>query len=587
MAHFFNKSKFHSLKYTKNSLFKHYLKGLISILLVPFILFYAILFVFNLRSTEDAFRYTSTEVLARSVTTMDNMFEVIYKNFETLNSNTTVQLFMLDDFFSYETGHQTYLYSKDISFQLQNICTSLNYIDSIHIYSKANNYFFSSVNSGSADKFYDPDCIGLYNSCNSNSLMLSRSNNDVPLFTICYIVNKGKDNEGAFFFNINAKKLTSILVDNDTFQGTLILNTKTGDTVFASGDTANITLPDLHLNSYRNYNINKTDDYVYMSTKLNYSDLTLSYVVSKRIYYTTFYPLMTNSIMFLIFTVLSLLLLSVVGTFKLYNSISSAFAYIEMPSSDTNNYGEFVFLTENMMSQVEGTPKAEATLADKIQKLKKYQALALQTQINPHFLFNSLNLISSYALESGKEDSPLVIIIDKLSDILRFCLNTKNYIIKIEEELKATQKYIEIENIKYDYSIDFLFEIDDEIYNYYTLKMILQPIIENAITHGVKLLRHEKGFVKISGKIINKKIVFSIINNGPEIPPEKLKMLQESLVSVSDIPENNHIGLRNVNQRMKLIFGDKYGCTIDSADSNTIVTVTIPTIAKNHDDFER
>ena len=321
-----------------------------------------------------------------------------------------------------------------------------------------------------------------------------------------------------------------------------------------------------------------------MSTKILYENINIIYCVSRHVYYTAFYPFIANTLMYLLFTVLALILLSVAGTFKLYTSISNAFAYIETPSSDANTYDEFVFLTKNMMSRVDGNNDSENTLALKIKQLKKYQALALQTQINPHFLFNSLNLISSFALDAGGEDSPLVVIVDKLSDILRFCLNTKNYIIKIEEELNATIKYIEIENIKHDNMIDFRFSIDKELYEYYTLKMILQPLIENAITHGVKLLRHKQGIVKIIGKVHDSTVSFSIINNGPQIAPEKLNELQQALLS-EEIPENNHIGLKNVNQRIKLIFGNDYGCTINSDTEYTTVTVSFPIIRKSNNDF--
>lgn len=586
MAHFSRRNKAFEIKYTKNSLFRHYLKGLLVILLIPFIIFYIILFIFSLNATEDSFRYTSTEILSRGVTMLDNLFEVIYKNYESLSSDNTVQEFLFNNFFSEDAGHQTNISSAEISNQMNNICTSLNYLDSIHIYSRSNDYFLSNVNSGFTDMFYDNQCIDIYKNCQTSTCMVTRKHKDTNILTLCYIINKGFDNEGAIFFNIDIQKLTPTLLGSNEHDGVLILSNRIGETVMSSDNDFSRDISPALNSSYRTYDIIKSDDYVYMSTKLKHENANLVYCVTKHSYFTSFYPFGTNTTLYFVFTFLALLLLSVVGTFKLYNSISNAFAYIEMPSSDKNTYNEFVFLTENMMSRVKGSNDAEATLADKIQKLKKYQALALQTQINPHFLFNSLNLISSFALESENEDSPLVVIVDKLSDILRFCLNTKNYIIKTEEELNITKKYIEIENIKHDNSINFIFDIDDEIRSYYTLKMILQPIIENAITHGVKLLRHETGVVKISGKISGRNVIFSVTNNGPQIEPERLKLIQESLLSVADIPENNHIGLRNVNQRIKLIFGENYGCTIDSVDNNTVVTITIPIIEKIHDDFK-
>ena len=586
MNRFFFHKQSGFLEYTKNSLFKHYWKGLFSILIIPFLIFYTVLFVYNLRSTEDSFKYSSTEILSRSVTSLDTLFEVLYKNYESIISNSNVKTFLLTDFFSDDNSNNTYDYSFDIINQLMNTNISLNYLNSIHIYSKTNDYFLSSENSNFSSFFYDAECYSIYKNCRGMSCVASRKSDNNNIMTICYIVNKGYNNEGAVFFNVDVKKLIPSLTGINSSSGTLLLTDSKGNFIMSSEEDNIINnIPDIQDSQYGSYRLSKNKNYVCMSTRLIHEDFILVYSVTKFIYFTEFYPFITNTILYFIFIFLALVILSIGGTFKLYTSISNAFAYIETPSSDDNSYREFIYLTKNMMSHVDGNNNAENTLANKIEKLKKYQALALQTQINPHFLFNSLNLIASFALESGQGDSPLVIIIDKLSDILRSCLNTKNFIIKIKEELDTTQKYIEIENIKHANSIDFIFDIDNNIYEYYTLKMILQPIIENAITHGVKLLRNKKGIITISAKTENSNIIFTITNNGPTIAPQRLSEIQNSLLSVDDIPENNHIGLKNVNQRIKLIFGNTYGCSINSSDDITTVKITIPLITKSNENF--
>lgn len=583
MSGFGKKGIFKHPEYTKNGLFRHYLKGLLVILFIPFTIFYIILMLFGLRSVQESFNYSSTEILSRSVSALDTLFEVAYQNYESITSDSNIQTFLLGDAFLRKSGREINLQSNQMFTQFSNICISLNYLDSIHVYSKANDYFLSNVNSGAAPYFYDAECYDIYKNCSFLTDTVLRRSEGKEILTLCYIVNKGYENEGAVFFNIDVGKLIPTLLGNGTPSGALILSGADGKIIMSSEKNPKYDVSALGDIAYGKYTISKDREYVYNSTQLYYEHFTLTYRVTKHTYFSTFYPFAANAVLYFIFTALALVLLALTGAFKMYRSLSNAFAYIETPGSDSGIYGEFLFLTENMISQVEGNNRAEATLADKITKLKKYQTLALQTQINPHFLFNSLNLISSFALEQGGTDGPLVMIIDKLSDILRFCLNTKNYIIKIEEELDITRKYIEIENIKHDNSINFIFDIDDEIYKYYTLKMILQPIIENAISHGVKLLRREQGFVRISGKITKHNIIFSVSNNGPEIDPEKLADLRATLLSVDDIPENSHIGLRNVNQRIKLVFGSDYGCGIDSCGGVTTVTVTIPIITKSND----
>ena len=147
MNRFFFHKQSGFLEYTKNSLFKHYWKGLFSILIIPFLIFYTVLFVYNLRSTEDSFKYSSTEILSRSVTSLDTLFEVLYKNYESIISNSNVKTFLLTDFFSDDNSNNTYDYSFGIINQLINTNISLNYLNSIHIYSKTNDYILSSENS--------------------------------------------------------------------------------------------------------------------------------------------------------------------------------------------------------------------------------------------------------------------------------------------------------------------------------------------------------------------------------------------------------------------------------------------------------
>ena len=112
------------------------------------------------------------------------------------------------------------------------------------------------------------------------------------------------------------------------------------------------------------------------------------------------------------------------------------------------------------------------------------------------------------------------------------------------------------------------------------MKFSLQPIVENSISHGIKPIitaSGQTGVIKIDIFKRNNDIIFEISNFGAEINDERLKQINDSINS-DDIPSGKHIGLRNVNKRIKLIFGEQYGCFISASNNKTTVTVTIPTV---------
>lgn len=568
------------LEYSKNTLFIKYMKGLLCILLIPFILFSIVIFFLNYKSSSSNFEEQSEQILLRNVPILDTLFEFVYQGYQTLLQNDCTLNFLSAEYFNEDSNFGTYETGMDLSELLKNLTLSSEYLDSIHVYSRVNDYFFSSSTNNFRSEFYDNECYALYEKHDFNDFIDVHETDGIRMITICYTVNLGQKSDGAVFFNLDTRSLSRILSGNYA-DGTILLSTQNNNLLLSSNGNYKYDTSICKNASYNQIKTIKTKNDVYAYTDLMHDNFKLIYAITTRQYYALLYPFIQNTVLYILFSFAAMLIIAVFGALRLYNSISETVATIENPGNDKSSYNEFAFLTDTMLANIKSTDNVEYNLAEKVKALKKYQTLALQSQINPHFLFNALNLIASYALETSGEDSPLVVIIDKLSDILRFSLKSKSFIIKISEEWINTQKYIDIENIKHDNSIKFIYDIDENIFNYYTVKMILQPLIENAISHGVKSLRHEQGIISISMKEVDDTIVFTIANNGIAIPPEKLSELQKKLKNPEVIPDSNHIGLNNVNQRIKLIFGNSYGCTIDSNDERTLVTVTFPKITRD------
>ena len=289
-------------------------------------------------------------------------------------------------------------------------------------------------------------------------------------------------------------------------------------------------------------------------------------------------PLRT-SLLFLLLSVIMMLLITFVASFKLYESIVQVVSLSNFQNNDKQNANELVTLTNFILDNVQHSKNLEYELSGKISKLRRSQSIALQTQLNPHFLFNTLNLISCYVLEKDYEDTPIITMIDNLSEILRYSLDTDHYLVPISEEIEISKKYVVIENLKHKNAVKTVWNISGSVSDKKVLKMILQPVLENAFKYGALKQREREPYIEVSISSDDNTTVISVIDNGPQIPPEKLAQIRAEMIN-EDI-QSKHIGLRNLHHRIQLLFGQNYGCDIKSESSFTTVTITIPNIVND------
>ncbi|RJG25283.1 sensor histidine kinase [Paenibacillus thiaminolyticus] len=198
---------------------------------------------------------------------------------------------------------------------------------------------------------------------------------------------------------------------------------------------------------------------------------------------------------------------------------------------------------------------------------KEYEMKALQAQINPHFLYNSLSLINWRAIRlRAPEISEMA---QLLSTFYRTTLNKGDNMILVSDEILNIQSYMRIQLIMHSNSFEVEYQIEDEILSCRMPNLMLQPLIENAILHGIENREEGGGNIRVSGKREQDCIVLQVQDNGVGIPPERLPLLLHT--------QSKGYGLKNVNDRAKLMYGPKYGLSIDSAvQVGTQVTLTIP-----------
>lgn len=204
---------------------------------------------------------------------------------------------------------------------------------------------------------------------------------------------------------------------------------------------------------------------------------------------------------------------------------------------------------------------------------KNAEMIALQAQINPHFLYNTLNNLIAL-IRSGNYDEA-VSATKLLGSLFKYGISREDIIIPIREELEYAKVYTQLIKIRFEDRVNFLWDIEDSVYKYTTIKLILQPLIENSIHHGFSVDRN-KGTVSIKCRETDNDIIFEVSDNGQGISPEILAEIKETLKSNN---YGNRVGIFNVQGRLKLNYGDSSKLEIISdLGHGTIVSIRIPKV---------
>ena len=212
----------------------------------------------------------------------------------------------------------------------------------------------------------------------------------------------------------------------------------------------------------------------------------------------------------------------------------------------------------------------------KTEEVKRQRELdALQAKINPHFLYNTLDSVVWMA-ETGNNQG-VVKMVTALASLFRISIAKGHDTITLKEELAHVESYLNIQSMRYKDKFRFEIILPQELENAPTIKLIVQPIVENSIYHGIKYLQ-EEGLIRIEAKDTGDgKIKIIVSDNGVGMAPDVLSTLLDKESERNHSKEGNGIGLINIDERIKLSYGDEYGLSIESElDEGTTVTITIP-----------
>ncbi|HHV12101.1 MAG TPA: sensor histidine kinase [Clostridiales bacterium] len=201
---------------------------------------------------------------------------------------------------------------------------------------------------------------------------------------------------------------------------------------------------------------------------------------------------------------------------------------------------------------------------------RKSELRALQAQINPHFLYNTLDSIIWMAESSKTEE--VIQMTSALSKLLRKSISNEDELVTVEREIDYVKEYLTIQKMRYQDKLEYEIHVDEEVLKVPIAKLVLQPLVENAIYHGIKY-KEGKGLIQITGFVRGADVVIQIKDNGMGMEEEKL----QSILVQTGPADSKRVGVQNVHSRLQLYYGKDYGVRYESKlGEGTTVSITVP-----------
>lgn len=251
----------------------------------------------------------------------------------------------------------------------------------------------------------------------------------------------------------------------------------------------------------------------------------------------------------------------------------------EIGESVAHPRDEYELIVANILKTFVRNNEMQMQLARRKYQMQVYELKALQAQINPHFLYNTLETLNWKAMELSGGHNIVNDMLENLGKIMKYCLSGDEQMIPLSEEINYTKCYLAIQNIRYQNKFDMFWEYDEENLDIEVPKLFIQPLLENSIKHGVRH-KEEKGKIKVKIFERNHRLVVTIIDNGIGIEKERLNRIKRVLQS--EWTQEEHIGLINTNQRLRILYGQDYSIRISSRENRgTVIILLLPKYWEN------
>ena len=567
-----------------NSIFLRTFLFITVLTVIPFIVLSIMFYSNTLKNIREEITLENSYIFDNSVNIIDRTLMEVDTLTSSLASNESTQLYTINN-----VSTDSF---KTISRLAKTLPIIYRYIDSIYIYSEPTDTVIMDNNSIPLSDLSDTDWINAYRAVTSpKGTIIPRSKNNVypQLITIIKPIYVADEKKGAIIMNINAQSIYNSMLYQQYKDGRLFFLVNADNKIIISSELSyfNTYPDDIGLNTLtiesnpKNsvYEINDKN-YVVLSGDSTISDYKYISAYPLELYEHKLSTMKLQIIGILLLLMIIIFILAYVASVRSYSPLNEIISFLDnsQPPADSieeEDKNELMYIINSIQTHINDKTKMAEILEERMKLLRKSQYDMLQTQINPHFLYNTLETINWMAYNMSNSENPVSKSLINLASFFRNTL-TSGYFVSIENEIKYTKEYVNILALRYGDLFDIEWEIDESILSYTIIKICLQPIIENAVYHGIKQ-KNDKGLIKIKGLCDDNNIILIVSDDGVGIEKDALDELNKTLSETSFTNEKSHIGLSNVNQRIKIIFGDSYGIHVESTVGvGTDVYVTIP-----------
>lgn len=484
------------------------------------------------------------------------------------------------------------IYLRNIQTMLQSVTQSYSYVDSIYLYLEQYEKMFTSDEGVvSLNDYYDDSWKEVYDSMDDERSFVNarnvRKGYTDDTYSIVSFYQKFLLQKGVIVVNINVKDYMEIL--ENTFPGAyenLYLFNEKGD-ILITWEEQDIN-DEKYIESIlqaKDKHIDNTwitigeEKYLFNSDFNSSYGITMVSMISYNAKISSLAQIAKGYLLIFLlncFVIMAIAYLSTRRIFKQINYMIHVFDNAEKGIYQTEPKctmkDEYDIIMNNIIYLFLNTVQLNSKLKEKEFDQKLAELTALQLQINPHFLYNTLQSMELEIMKQSGNSSEATICIENLSDILKYSLGNPLDHVTLKEEIAYLKKYVEIEKYRFGDKFIVYYEIEEGIEQAKVFRLMLQPLVENSILHGIRKI-DKKGYIKVKAFQKNNYILFHVIDTG--IGMDNTEIIK--LYQIFQDKSAPNIGLRNINSRLKLRYSEKSLLKIQSKKNyGTCISFQIP-----------